>query len=110
MEHDLTICHVSLPGESFSWAGALEAAETTWRHVSENGLFLTLLTSGKREDRDAMLGIAFRKEDVPSASLSGPQQLPELAEEGPKVITSSPSPTKVNITLKKKETPGEKQK
>ena len=108
MEHDLTICHVSLPGESFSWAGALEAAETTWRHVSENGLFLTLLTSGKREDRDAMLGIAFRKAE--KASISEPQQLPELEEEGPKVITSSPSPKKVNITLKKKETEGEKQK
>ena len=96
---------MSLPGESFSWAGALEAAETTWRHVSENGLFLTLLTSGKREDRDAMLGIAFRKAEKKMLP-----ELPELEEEGPKVITSSPSPKKVNITLKKKETEGEKQK
>ena len=39
-----------------------------WRHVSENGLFLTLLTSGRREDRDAMLGIAFRKAEVPAVA------------------------------------------
>ena len=56
-----------MPGESFSWAGALEAADTMWRHVSENGLLLTLLTSGKRGDRDAMLGIAFRRAEVATA-------------------------------------------
>ena len=61
LEHDLTLCHVSLPGERFSWSAALEAAGTMWSHVSESGLLLTLLTSGRREDRDAMMGIAFRK-------------------------------------------------
>ena len=68
MEHDLTLCHLALPGESFSWAAALEAADAMWRHVSENGLFLTLLTSGRREDRDAMLGVAFRKASVPAVA------------------------------------------
>ena len=51
--------------------------------------------------------------DLPSVSNSGPQQLPELEEEGPKVFTSDRAtavPKKVTITLKKKETEAEKQK
>ena len=68
LEHDLTLCHVTLPGERLSWSAALEAAGAVWSHVSESGLLVTLLTSDRRGDRDALMGIAFRKATAAAAT------------------------------------------
>ena len=72
---------------------------------------LTVNEESKPNNAEAEKKLGSR--DLPSVSNSGPQQLPELEEEGPKVFTSDRAtavPKKVTITLKKKETEGEKQK
>jgi hypothetical protein len=66
-ENDLTLCHVKLEeggDEKKRWSRAHEVASKMWEHVSQNGILITLWCGGDNK-KNAMMGVAFRKGQVP---------------------------------------------